>query len=704
MKNFINCFKWVKAALFFVALTSSAYFASAQYTVEWTNLVNVSTSSGGTTITKTGGFGYEGRAVSINELPTCVDGTIEFTASNVSTQSRYIGFTTNGGSTTADIVHGIVISYGYFHFMLNGTASPSFPVPPLYTPTGIPVSNGDRFKIERVGNQVTITALDCISSCPGGINQQSYSISTPSTVWKVAGAMFNDGDAIANVTVNFGKPVTCSVDLWDRNRTTGSLFNIYQNDNVGIGTLSPSERLDVNGKARVRTLDVDNTLSNLIVADANGVLKKKTDPWTRNAGSGFLYTTTSTDRLGVGTTSPTEKLDVDGTARLRSITEDNTLSKMLVADATGVVKYKNLGGWFKQGTSTIPNAITDDIFTSGKVKIEKQLEVSSTFSLWGTGIGGATYDRFVLYADATNGLLFEAPRLFDFNNAARTTITFGWRGGTTAMSMVPSGSSAAFIGIGTATPAEKLHVTSGNIATTTGNFIDKDLVGGGTTGASVDNTGSIIRTPSDLRLKENIVTIENNLDKILKLRPVVYNYIDRDKYGEGKTIGFIAQEVETIIPEVVKKADDDYQLRSLNYVEVIPVLTGAIKEQQEIITTQNQRIDQLEKEMEEIKALLKNQGGAQPSQQSPASTGSMNVVPNPTYGKTTVNYTIGGDYANASVIVYNELGQKVGEYVITQKGNGSVEVDATSFAGGAYFCKLVVDENIREVKKFIVSK
>jgi hypothetical protein len=694
MKNFINCFKQVKAALFFVALTSSAYFASAQYTVEWTNLVNVSTSSGGTTITKTGGFGYEGRAVSINELPTCVDGTIEFTASNVSTQSRYIGFTTNGGSNSGDILHGFLINYGSFYFIDNGTL---FPSSSPYT-----VSNGDRFKIERVGNQITLTALDC-GTCFSS-NPRTYSISTPSTVWKVAGAMFNDGDAIANVTVNFGKPVTCSVDLWDRNNTTGSLFNIYQSDKVGIGTPSPSERLDVNGKARVRTLDVDNTLSNLVVADANGVLKKKTDPWTRNSGSGFLYTTTTTDKLGVGTTTPTEKLDVDGTARLRSITEDNTLSKMLVADATGVVKYKNLGGWFKQGTSTIPNAITDDIFTSGKVKIEKQLEVSSTFSLWGTGIGGATYDRFVLYADAANGLLFEAPRLSDYSSATRTTITFGWRGGTTAMSMVPSGSSAAFIGIGTATPAEKLHVTSGNIATTTGNFIDKDLSGGGTTGASIDNTGSLIRTPSDLRLKENIVTIENNLDKILKLRPVAYNYINREKYGEGKTIGFIAQEVETIIPEVVKKSADDYQLRSLNYVEVIPVLTGAIKEQQEIITTQNQRIDQLEKEMEEIKAMIKNQGGSQPSQQNPASTGSMNVVPNPTYGKTTVNYTISGDYANASVIVYNELGQKMGEYVITQKGNGSVDVDATSFAGGAYFCKLVVDENIREVKKFIVSK
>lgn len=685
MKNFINCFKQVKAALLFVALTSSAYFASAQYTVEWTNLVNVSTSSGGTTITKTAGFGYDGRAVSINELPTCVNGTIEFTASNVSTQSRYIGFTTNGGSNSSDILHGFLINYGSFYFINNGTL---FPGSSPFT-----VSNGDRFKIERVGNQITLTALDC-STCFSA-NPQTYSISAPSTVWKVAGAMFNNGDAIANVTVNFGKPVTCSVDLWDRNNTTGSLFNIYQNDNVGIGTLSPSERLDINGKARVRTLDVDNTLSNLVVADANGVLKKKTDPWTRNAGSGFLYTTTTTDKLGVGTTTPTEKLDVDGTLRVRSIANNNALTRFLVVDNNGVVNYKDnvssFGGWYKQGTSVPPTAITDDIFTSGKVKIGQQLEVNSTISAWGGTLTGGTYDRFALYADNSNGLLFEAPRASNSMSGTRLPIVFGWRGDATPV-LTMNGSKN--VGIGTTSPNAKLSV-EGNITPGTDNT--SNLGSSAFRWKELFCANSTINT-SDINAKTNIQDLKYGINDVMKLRPVTYNWKENDN---GTRIGFIAQELEQVIGEVVVNEEGKYGVR---YTEIIPVLVSGIKQQQEIITTQNQRIDQLEKEMEEIKALLKNQGGAQPSQQSPASTGSMNVVPNPTYGKTTVNYTIGGDYANASVIVYNELGQKMGEYTITQKGNGSVEVDATSFAGGAYFCKLVVDENIREVKKFIVSK
>lgn len=70
----------------------------------------------------------------------------------------------------------------------------------------------------------------------------------------------------------------------------------------------------------------------------------------------------------------------------------------------------------------------------------------------------------------------------------------------------------------------------------------------------------------------------------MQLNPVKYNYKNTEQYGSGKTIGFIAQKVvEKIIPEVVKSATDGYKLRSLNYVEIIPVLSGAIKEQQILI-------------------------------------------------------------------------------------------------------------------------
>jgi len=89
---------------------------------------------------------------------------------------------------------------------------------------------------------------------------------------------------------------------------------------------------------------------------------------------------------------------------------------------------------------------------------------------------------------------------------------------------------------------------------------------------------------SDERLKENIKKLETPLDKVLKLQGVNFEWIDG--YKDNVHIGYIAQEVEKIIPEVVidkylMKFDGDY--KTIRYEEIIPYLSEAIKEQQNII-------------------------------------------------------------------------------------------------------------------------
>ena len=85
---------------------------------------------------------------------------------------------------------------------------------------------------------------------------------------------------------------------------------------------------------------------------------------------------------------------------------------------------------------------------------------------------------------------------------------------------------------------------------------------------------------SDERIKTNIKTIENALDKTLLLRGVEYNNfkIDPDK----KLLGLIAQEVELIIPEVVSVNEMD-NIKCISYNSLIGVLIEAIKEQQKQI-------------------------------------------------------------------------------------------------------------------------
>jgi hypothetical protein len=80
---------------------------------------------------------------------------------------------------------------------------------------------------------------------------------------------------------------------------------------------------------------------------------------------------------------------------------------------------------------------------------------------------------------------------------------------------------------------------------------------------------------SDERLKENIETIPDALSKVCQMRGVTFNRTDFD--GE-KQMGVIAQEVEKIIPEVVKEDDSEDKIKSVAYGNMVGVLIEAIKD------------------------------------------------------------------------------------------------------------------------------
>lgn len=84
---------------------------------------------------------------------------------------------------------------------------------------------------------------------------------------------------------------------------------------------------------------------------------------------------------------------------------------------------------------------------------------------------------------------------------------------------------------------------------------------------------------SDARLKKDITTLDSSLQKVLGLRPVRYNWINQEINGTttGVNIGFIAQEVDQIIPEVVSH---DGEYLGISYGSFAPILAGAIQEQQ----------------------------------------------------------------------------------------------------------------------------
>jgi len=113
--------------------------------------------------------------------------------------------------------------------------------------------------------------------------------------------------------------------------------------------------------------------------------------------------------------------------------------------------------------------------------------------------------------------------------------------------------------------------------------------GGILTVASSITAGGDITAFSDARVKENIETIDNALDKVTQLRGVEYNRIG----AEERSIGVIAQEVQEVLPEVVREGQDG--MLSVAYGNITGVLIEAIKEQQKQIEELKAQLDGLTK-------------------------------------------------------------------------------------------------------------
>ena len=112
---------------------------------------------------------------------------------------------------------------------------------------------------------------------------------------------------------------------------------------------------------------------------------------------------------------------------------------------------------------------------------------------------------------------------------------------------------------------------------------------------NVQNTNGSYGTLSDIRLKENVVNATPKLENLLKVRVVNYNL--KAPYNTEKQIGVIAQELEEIFPGLVyetKDKDSNEITKGVKYSIFVPMLIKAMQEQQEQITSLQDRLSKLE--------------------------------------------------------------------------------------------------------------
>jgi hypothetical protein len=130
-----------------------------------------------------------------------------------------------------------------------------------------------------------------------------------------------------------------------------------------------------------------------------------------------------------------------------------------------------------------------------------------------------------------------------------------------------------FIGMGNISPSVRLQVT--------GDIIANSIAGS-----------------SDARFKTDVAPISNPLQKVLALRGVNFNWntsaFPQRMFSDKRTLGFIAQEVEKVLPEIVQTENTTEGYKSVQYDKVVALLVEAIKEQQK-------QINQLKKQVKKLR-------------------------------------------------------------------------------------------------------
>jgi len=346
------------------------------------------------------------------------------------------------------------------------------------------------------------------------------------------------------------------------NRIGFSTDFVLVNNRIGIGTAIPTSKLQVVGSVGIGTI---------IYIIPYDTLNSGTLSWEGSAGQLFSITNNLTSgsifsvndvsgipsidvnangtillgayggNIGVGTTNPTQKLDVVGNASISGTLDlghasDTTLAR----GAPGVVTIEGVNIVTTSSTDTLTNKTLSSVLLgtpqSGTLTSCTGLPIS-------TGVAGLAANVATFLATPSSANLASA--LTDETGtganvfATSPTLVTPVLGAATATSIV--------VGSGVTINASGINA-SGIITATT------------------------FQSTSDINLKENIKTVNNSLNIVSQLRGVTFDW----KNTHQASIGVIAQEVEQILPELVSGGEN----KTVNYNGIIGILVEAIKEQE----------------------------------------------------------------------------------------------------------------------------
>ena len=475
-----------------------------------------------------------------------------------------------GTDTTGNYVASLVAGTGIT--LANNTGEGA-------TPT-ITNSAPDQTVVLTAGSNVTITGtypsftiassyVDTTYTASTGLSLTGTAFSIDSSVVTLSGAQILtnktiNGSQLVDASVANAKLANSSVTVTAGTGMSGggavSLGSSITLTNAGVTSNVAGSGITVSGATGAVTItnsdkgSSQNIFKNIAVSGQTTVVADgNDDTLTLAAGSNVTITTnatTDTITIAATDTNTTYTAGAGLTLTGTEFTHTDTSSQATVTNS---------------GRSYI-QSITLDTYghvTALTSATETVVNTDTTYSA-GTGVtlSGTTFSIGQSVATSAE-VTFD--KVLTGNNGNGTNVRYGddaWMGDINAANTV------RLQGVQDATAG---YIVFGNSNATA---LGRTGTGALTWGASFTATGDVTAY-SDARVKENIKTIENGLDKVLALRGVTYNRTDLEDKTEK--IGVIAQEIQEVLPQVVMEENDRL---SVSYGNLAGVFIEAIKEQQ----------------------------------------------------------------------------------------------------------------------------
>lgn len=501
-------------------------------------------------------------------------GTNNITSTNINLTATTNTFT--GTTNTAVVgplsVSDLLTATGGVTTPLNlaTTGSGSISSAGALTITGTTTLNG----ATNINNTLTVTGT---SSFNGGFSVAGNFSTTSSGTITSSGTMTSGG----LLTVSTGGLTVSSGNLNISSGTT------TLNGNVTVGN---SSTLTVAGLTTA-TGGV-TTPANLVTTGSGSITSATTIVSSGAITSGGALTVSTggiTVTSGASTINGNVTIQNSGTLTVAGLTTASggvTTAGNIVTTGTGTITS---GGKLtasasmevSSGTFTTISGVTSTL--NGNVTIGN----SGTLTVAGltTCSGGLTVTGATTLANVTTGAITANGQITANNGITMPgTITAGTVTTTGSGAITAGGAISAGT---TITSAGNASIGGNTTVTGTTSLGGNTTVKGGSLGCTLSVTGTIGATSdiglvSDERLKTDIITIDNALEKVNKLRGVYYKrnkILDKDENIDRVHIGLIAQEVEKIIPEsVIINEESKEKYRSVIYQNMVGLLIEAIKE------------------------------------------------------------------------------------------------------------------------------